>query len=66
MLVSLTEFKTSNPITINVNNVVCVFTGIDPISNTETTFVNMINGNIAVSQTYDYVITSIKCAFDNS
>jgi hypothetical protein len=59
MLIQYHEFQTGDVISINPNHVVCVFLGKDPKTQEKTTFINMINGNIAVSEDYYVVVERI-------
>jgi hypothetical protein len=60
MLLIFTEFQTGNSIAINPKNVVCTFVGKDPKSQEDTTFINLTNGNIAVSEDYLTVVGRIN------
>ena len=60
MLIKFEEFKTGAPISINYKNVVCVFNSKDPKTQKEITVINMINGNISVTDDYATVISRIN------
>jgi len=60
MLLIFTEFQTGNSIAINPSNVVCVFVGKDPKSQADATFINMVNGNLAVTEEYLTVVGCIN------
>jgi len=60
MLLLFTEFQTGNSIAVNPSNVVCVFTGKDPKTEIETTFINMTNGNLVVEEDYLDVVGRIN------
>ena len=60
MLLIFTEFQTGNSIAINPSNVVCVFVGKDPKTQEDTTFINMVNGNLAITESYLSVVGRIN------
>jgi hypothetical protein len=58
MLLTFTEAQTGNSIAVNPEHVVCVFTGTDE-SGTKTV-INVLNGNIAVSEDYLNVVGQLQ------
>jgi len=60
MLLHFTDLNTGNPVAINPKHVACVFTTIDEKTSLQTTVINMINGNIAVTEEYLEVVGRIQ------
>jgi hypothetical protein len=50
--IHLTDVVSGNLVAINPTKVVCVFTNKDPDSGVETTVVNLVNGNVGVTEEY--------------
>ena len=50
--IHLTDVVSGNFVAINPRKVVCVFTNKNPDSGVETTVVNLVNGNIGVTEEY--------------
>ena len=59
LLLTFTEADNGKPITINPEHIVLVFTA-TPEGKEERTIINMLNGNVAVSEAYDDVISKIS------
>jgi len=60
MLIIYTDATTSNSVAINPEHVVCVFTNTDETSGVTSTVINMLNGNIAVTEDYLEVVGRIQ------
>ena len=50
--IHLTDVVSGNLVAINPTKVVCVFINKDPDSGVETTVVNLVNGNVGVTEEY--------------
>jgi hypothetical protein len=50
--IHLTDVVSGNLVAINPTKVVCIFTNKDPDSGVETTVVNLVNGNVGVTEDY--------------
>ena len=50
--IHLTDVVSGNFVAINPTKVVCIFTNKDPDSGVETTVVNLVNGNVGVTEEY--------------
>ena len=50
--IHLTDVVSGNLVAINPTKVVCIFTNKDPDSGVETTVVNLVNGNVGVTEEY--------------
>ena len=50
--IHLTDVVSGNFVAINPTKVVCVFTNKDPDTGVETTVVNLVNGNVGVTEEY--------------
>jgi hypothetical protein len=61
MLLTFTEIDTGKPIAINPEHVALVFVA-TPEGKEERTLINMLNGNVAVSQSYNDVVAAIQGA----
>jgi len=60
MLIIYTDATTGNSVAINPEHVVCVFTNKDEASGLTSTIINMLNGNIAVTEDYLEVVGRIQ------
>jgi len=60
MLIIYTDFNSGNSIAVNPAHVVCVFTAPDEKTNLQTTVINMLNGNVAVTEEYSTVVGQIQ------
>jgi hypothetical protein len=58
MLVTFTDITTGNSVAINPTQVACVFTA--KVEEEEHTVINMLNGNIAVSEGYLDVVGKLQ------
>ena len=50
--IHLTDVVSGNFVAINPTKVVCVFTNKDPETGLETTVINLVNGNVGVTEDY--------------
>jgi uncharacterized protein YlzI (FlbEa/FlbD family) len=55
-----TDATTGNSVAINPQHIVCVFTNKDETTGLTTTVINMLNGNIAVTEDHLTVINQIQ------
>jgi uncharacterized protein YlzI (FlbEa/FlbD family) len=60
MLIIYTDATTGNSVAINPEHVVCVFTNKDETTGLTSTIINMLNGNIAVTEEYSEVVGRIQ------
>ena len=60
MLLHFTDATTSNPVAVNPSHVVCVFTTLDEKTALNNTVINMLNGNIAVTEDYLEVVGRLQ------
>jgi len=60
MLLNFTDATTGNSVAVNPQHVVCVFTNTDEKSGLSATVINVLNGNIAVSEEYTEVVGRIQ------
>jgi len=60
MLLHFRDATTSNTVAVNPHHVVCVFTNKDETSGLTSTVINMLNGNIAVTEDYLEVVGRIQ------
>jgi uncharacterized protein YlzI (FlbEa/FlbD family) len=59
MLLYFTDVTTSLPVAINPHHVACVFTTKDE-NDVEATIINLVNGNVAVSESQTEVVGRIQ------
>ena len=59
MLLYFTDVTTGLPVAVNPHHVACVFITKDE-NNTETTIINLVNGNVAVSESQLEVVGRIQ------
>jgi hypothetical protein len=52
MLLHFTDATTGNSVAVNPQHVVCVFTNKDETTGLTSTVINMLNGNIAITEEY--------------
>jgi hypothetical protein len=60
MLLIFTDVNTGNPVAINPQHIVCVFTSKDEKTLLEATIINMLNGNVAVTEEYLEVVGRLQ------
>jgi len=60
MLIIFTDATTGNSVAINPTHVVCVFTNTDEKTGLTATVINMLNGNVAVTEEYTEVVGRIQ------
>lgn len=60
MLIIYKDATTGNSVAINPEHVVCVFTNTDEKTGLTSTIINMLNGNIAVTEEYSTVVGQIQ------
>ena len=60
MLLTFTDATTGNSLAINPQHVVVVFITKDEQSGNETTVINLLNGNVAVSESYIDVLGQLQ------
>jgi uncharacterized protein YlzI (FlbEa/FlbD family) len=60
MLITFTDFNSGNSLAVNPEHIVCVFTAPDEKSGLQTTVINMLNGNVAVTEEYTEVVGRIQ------
>lgn len=62
MLSTFTDAQSGNSLAINPQHVVCVFTPVLKEGDTEVTVINLLNGNVAVKETYLDVVGRLQGA----
>jgi hypothetical protein len=60
MLINFTDATTGNSVAVNPQHVVCVFTNKDEKTGLTVTVINVLNGNIAVTEEYTEVVGRIQ------
>jgi len=60
MLINFTDATTGNSVAVNPQHVVCVFTNKDEKTGLTVTVINVLNGNIAVTEEYTEVVGQIQ------
>jgi len=60
MLIIFTDVNNGNSVAVNPQHIVCVFTSKDEKTLLEATIINMLNGNVAVTEEYMEVVGRIQ------
>jgi hypothetical protein len=60
MLIIYTDAVTGNSVAVNPEHVVCIFTNTDEKTGLTSTIINVLNGNIAVTEEYSTVVSQIQ------
>jgi uncharacterized protein YlzI (FlbEa/FlbD family) len=60
MLLLFTDVNNGNSVAVNPQHIVCVFTSKDETTSIEATIINMLNGNVAVTEEYTEVVGRIQ------
>jgi len=60
MLINFTDATNGNSVSVNPQHVVCVFTTKDEKSGLDATVINVLNGNIAVTESFTEVVGRIQ------
>ena len=60
MLINFTDATNGNSVSVNPQHVVCVFTTKDEKSGLDATVINVLNGNIAVTESFTEVVGCIQ------
>jgi len=60
MLIIFTDVNNGNSVAVNPQHIVCVFTTKDETTGLDTTVINMLNGNVAVTEEYTEVVGRIQ------
>ena len=64
-LLHFTDSVSGMSVAINPSKVVCVFTNKDPDSGLETTVINLVNGNVGVTEDYLEAVGRLQGSLSN-
>jgi hypothetical protein len=64
-LLHFTDSVSGMSVAINPSKVVCVFTNKDPDSGLETTVINLVNGNVGVTEDYLETVGRLQGSLSN-